>query len=139
MGTLIEWYWTDLIQSVGAELCAAAKAAVTELCRLTEEQDWELPALAENWSRMASGGDVSKRCRKMVDLNRYTFLYDSMRWPVPKTRHTHLRPAQELRGRAWHRGGGGLKLIPWMGVSPTRDKVVLATPEPADTHRVWPG
>jgi len=41
MGTLIEWYRMDLIQSVGAELCAAAKAAVTELCRLTEEQDWE--------------------------------------------------------------------------------------------------
>jgi hypothetical protein len=39
MGTLIEWYRMDLIQSVGAELCAAAKAAVTELCRLTEEQD----------------------------------------------------------------------------------------------------
>jgi|TARA_R100000935_G_C2839543_1_gene170174 ferritin-like protein len=30
------------------ELCAAAKAAVTELCRLTEGKDWELPALAEN-------------------------------------------------------------------------------------------
>jgi len=41
----------------------------------------------------ASCGDASKRCRKMIDLNRYTFLYGSMRWPVPKTRHTHLRPA----------------------------------------------
>jgi len=47
MGTLIEWYRMDLIQSVGAELCAAAKAVVTELC-LTEEQDWELAELAEN-------------------------------------------------------------------------------------------
>ncbi|WP_172600248.1 hypothetical protein [Stutzerimonas stutzeri] len=37
----------DLIQSVGAELCAAAQAAVIELCRLTEDQAWHLPALAE--------------------------------------------------------------------------------------------
>jgi len=37
----------DLIQSVGAELCAAAQAAVIEPCRLTEDQAWQLSALAE--------------------------------------------------------------------------------------------
>lgn len=32
-----------------------------------------MPALSENWSSMASG-DVSKRCRKTIDLNRSTVL-----------------------------------------------------------------
>ncbi|WP_278414051.1 hypothetical protein [Stutzerimonas kunmingensis] len=36
----------DLIQSAGAELCAAAQA-VMELCRLAEDQARQLPALAE--------------------------------------------------------------------------------------------
>ncbi|MBW8454605.1 MAG: hypothetical protein K0M52_10380 [Pseudomonas sp.] len=42
----------DLIQSAGAELCAPAQAAVMELCRLAEDQAWQLPALAEK-SRQA--------------------------------------------------------------------------------------
>lgn len=71
MGTLIEWYRMDLIQSVGAELCAAAKAAVTELCRLTEDKAGNCLRWLKTWSSMASGGDVSKRCRKMIDLNHY--------------------------------------------------------------------
>lgn len=52
MGTLIGWDRMDLIQSAGAELCAPAQAAVMELCRLAEDQAWQLPALAEK-SRQA--------------------------------------------------------------------------------------
>ena len=34
----------------------------------------------------------------------------------------------------------GVEALLWMGsFFPTRDKVVLATPEPADTHRAWLG
>lgn len=47
MDTSIGWDRMELIQSAGAELCAAAQAAVMELCRLAEDQVWPLPALAE--------------------------------------------------------------------------------------------
>jgi len=89
---------------------------------------------------MASGGDVSKRCRKMIGLNHYTFLYGSMRWPAPKTRHAHLRPAQVLAGRAMALRWRGFEARPLDGkLFPTRGKAVFATPEPADTHRGWLG
>lgn len=51
---------------------------------------------------MASGGDVYKPCREMIDMSRYTFLYGYMRLRVLEARHARLRPAQELAGRAWH-------------------------------------
>ena len=50
-----------------------------------------------------------------VSIRFYTFLYGYMLLRVLEARHAHLRPGQELAGRAWHGGGGGLKLFPWMG------------------------
>ncbi|MDL0438229.1 hypothetical protein [Stutzerimonas frequens] len=47
----IDWMESDGSHPIGAELCAAAQAAVMEACRLAEDQAWQLPALAEKLAK----------------------------------------------------------------------------------------